>query len=109
MRIDVNGARIEVAVEGEGRTVLLLHGFPDSGRLWRQQVPALVDAGYRVIVPDQRGYGKSDQPADVAAYHLVYLVGDAVAVLDDAGVDRAHVVGHDWGAAVAWGAAAFVP
>ena len=109
MRADSGGVGIEYEVTGEGRPVVLLHGFPDSGRLWRHQVAALVGAGFKVIVPDQRGYGRSDQPDAVEAYHLVNIVGDVVAVLDDAGVERAHVVGHDWGAAVAWGAAAFVP
>ena len=102
MRIDVNGTRIEVAVEGEGRPVVLLHGFPDSGRLWRNQVPALVDAGFRVIVPDLRGYGASDKPADVESYALPFLAVDVLGVLDHLGIERAHVVGHDWGAALAW-------
>ena len=102
MRIDVNGTGIEVAVEGEGRPVVLLHGFPDSGRLWRNQVPALVDAGFRVIVPDLRGYGASDKPADVESYALPFLAVDVLGVLDHLGIERAHVVGHDWGAALAW-------
>jgi pimeloyl-ACP methyl ester carboxylesterase len=102
MRIDVNGTGIEVAVEGEGRPVVLLHGFPDSGRLWRNQVPALVDAGFRVIVPDLRGYGASDKPADVESYALPFLAVDVLGVLYHHGIERAHVVGHDWGAALAW-------
>ena len=109
MRVDSNGVGIQYEVTGEGRPVLLLHGFPDSGRLWRNQVPALAEAGYKVIVPDQRGYGKSDKPAEVEAYNILYLAGDVGAVLDDAGVDRVHVVGHDWGAAVAWAIGAMVP
>src|SRR4051812_26565893 len=109
MRVDANGVGIEYEVSGEGPAVVLLHGFPDSGRLWRHQVPALVDAGFRVVVPDQRGYGKSDQPADVAAYGIPFLVGDVTAVLDDLGIEKAHVVGHDWGAAVAWALASLVP
>ena len=68
VHIDVNGVGIEFEVAGEGRPVVLLHGFPDSGRLWRHQVPALVDAGFQVIVPDLRGYGGSDQPKEVEAY-----------------------------------------
>jgi pimeloyl-ACP methyl ester carboxylesterase len=111
MRIDVNGMNIAVEVSGpeDGPAVVLLHGFPDSGRLWRYQVPALVDAGLRVIVPDQRGYGQTDRPADVAAYGIPFLVGDIMGVLDALGVARAHVVGHDWGAAVAWAFASLVP
>lgn len=103
MRVDSGGVGIEVEVVGEGTPVVLLHGFPDSGRLWRHQVPALTDAGFRVIVPDQRGYGASDKPAEVEAYSLPFLAGDVLAVLDHLGDERAHVVGHDWGAAVAWG------
>jgi pimeloyl-ACP methyl ester carboxylesterase len=107
--VDVNGVRIEYEVTGEGRPVVLLHGFPDSGRLWRHQVPALAAAGFRVIVPDLRGYGRSGKPEGVEAYHLMALAGDVIAVLGDVGVDRAHVVGHDWGAALAWGMASLAP
>ncbi len=105
MRVDVGGVGIEYEVTGEGRPVVLLHGFPDSGRLWRHQVPALAAAGFKVIVPDLRGYGRSDKPAAVNAYTMDLLVGDVLAVLDAAGADRAHVVGHDWGAGVAWATA----
>src|SRR6188472_1066348 len=100
MRVDVNGVGIEYQVEGDGRPVVLLHGFPDTGRMWRNQVPALRDAGYRVIVPDLRGYGASDKPAEVDAYAIPFLAGDVLGVLDHLGVERAHVVGHDWGAAL---------
>lgn len=109
MRVDSNGVGIEYDVHGAGRPVVLLHGFPDSSRLWRHQIPALVDAGFQVIVPDQRGYGRSDHPEEIDAYSIVFLALDVVAVLDDLGLERAHVVGHDWGAAVAWAAAAFAP
>jgi pimeloyl-ACP methyl ester carboxylesterase len=108
VRVDVGGVGIEYEITGEGRPVVLLHGFPDSGRLWRHQVPALAEAGFRVIVPDLRGYGRSDKPPEVEAYAMRALVGDALAVMDDAGVERAHVVGHDWGAAVAWALAALM-
>ena len=109
MRVDVNGVGIEFEVTGEGRPVVLLHGFPDSGRLWRNQVPALAAAGFRVIVPDLRGYGASDKPADVDAYAIPFLAGDVLGVLDDLGIERAHVIGHDWGAALAWAIASLVP
>lgn len=109
MRADSNGVGIEYEVTGEGRPVILLHGFPDSGRLWRHQVPALAAAGFKVIVPDLRGYGRSDKPEEVDAYAMHLLVADVLAVLDDAGEARAHVVAHDWGAAVAWALAAGVP
>ncbi len=106
MRADSDGVGIEYEVTGDGRPVVLLHGFPDSGRLWRHQVSALSQAGFRVIVPDMRGYGRSDKPEEVAAYAMHLLVMDVIAVLDDAGAQRAHIVGHDWGAAVAWALAA---
>lgn len=106
MRADVGGVGIEYEVTGDGRPVVLLHGFPDSGRLWRNQAPELVDAGFQVIVPDLRGYGRSDKPTEVEAYALQLLAADVLAVMEDAGVERAHMVGHDWGAAIAWGLAA---
>jgi pimeloyl-ACP methyl ester carboxylesterase len=109
VRADSSGVGIEYEVTGEGRPVVLIHGFPDSGRLWRHQVGALADAGFKVIVPDMRGYGASDKPAGVEAYNILFLVADVGAVLDHAGVERAHVVGHDWGAAVAWALAAVAP
>jgi pimeloyl-ACP methyl ester carboxylesterase len=87
---------------GDGVPVLLLHGWPDSARLWRHQVPFLVASGFRVITPDLRGFGRSQRPADVAAYRLRNMVADVTAILDRLGLERAHVVGHDWGAAVAW-------
>jgi pimeloyl-ACP methyl ester carboxylesterase len=106
VRVDVAGVGIEYEVTGEGRPVVLLHGFPDSGRLWRHQVGPLAESGFQVIVPDMRGYGRSDKPAAVEAYAIGALAGDVLAVMGDAGAERAHVVGHDWGAAVAWGLAA---
>jgi pimeloyl-ACP methyl ester carboxylesterase len=109
VRVDSNGVGIKFEVTGEGAPVVLLHGFPDTGRLWRHQVPALVDAGFQVIVPDQRGYGASDKPTDVDAYSVLHLSADVVAILDALGIERAHVVGHDWGAAVAWAVALFAP
>jgi pimeloyl-ACP methyl ester carboxylesterase len=101
-RVDVDGVRIEYEVTGQGRPVVLLHGFPDSGRLWRHQVPALAGAGFQVIVPDLRGYGRSGKPEAIEAYSLPLLAGDVMAVLADLEVTKAHVVGHDWGAALAW-------
>jgi pimeloyl-ACP methyl ester carboxylesterase len=106
VRVGLAGVETEYEVTGDGRPVVLLHGFPDTGRLWRHQVPALAEAGFRVIVPDLRGYGRSDKPSDVQAYSLPALAGDVLAVMNDAGAQRAHIVGHDWGAALAWGLAA---
>jgi pimeloyl-ACP methyl ester carboxylesterase len=108
-RVEVDGVGIHYEVSGEGRPVVLLHGFPDTGRLWRHQVPALADAGFKVIVPDLRGYGRSDKPDSVEAYALPFLAGDVLGVLADTGESRAHVVGHDWGAAVAWGLGSLAP
>ena len=108
-RVDVDGVGTEYEVLGAGRPVVLLHGFPDTGRLWRRQAPVLAEAGFQVIVPDLRGYGRSDKPSEVEAYSLPLLAGDVMAVLADAGAERAHVVGHDWGAALAWAIASLAP
>jgi pimeloyl-ACP methyl ester carboxylesterase len=89
--------------------VLLLHGFPDSSHLWRNQIPPLVQAGFRVIAPDLRGFGESDRPEAVEDYAIMRSLGDVTAVLDVLDVDRAHVVGHDWGAGLAWVVAGLAP
>ena len=109
MHIDSGGVDIHVEVTGAGRPVVLLHGFPDSGRLWRSQVAALSAAGCMVIVPDLRGYGASAKPASVEEYSLLYVAGDVLAILDHLSLDRAHLVGHDWGSALAWTMASLVP
>ena len=109
MRLEVDGVGLEVLDEGSGPVVLLLHGWPDSSRLWRHQVPALRDAGFRCIVPDLRGFGEADRPDAVSAYALPTLVNDITTLLDHFEVERAHVVGHDWGAALAWVTASLVP
>ena len=111
MRVYSGGVGIEVDVTGEpgAPMVLLLHGFPDCSRLWRHQVPALHDAGFRVAAIDQRGFGRSDRPARLEQYSLLEAAGDVTAVLDELDVDRAHVVGHDFGAALAWVVATFLP
>ena len=108
-RVDVDGVGIEYQVTGQGHPAVLLHGFPDSGRLWRHQVPALAGADFQVIVPDLRGYGRSGKPEAVDAYSLPLLAGDVLAILNDLGIGRAHLVGHDWGAALAWTLAALAP
>ena len=109
MRIEVNGVGLEVEVSGEGRPVVLLHGFPDSGRLWRHQRPALVDAGFQVVVPDLRGYGGSDKPTEPDTYAIPFLAGDVLGILDHLHIERAHVVGHDWGSALGWAIASLAP
>jgi pimeloyl-ACP methyl ester carboxylesterase len=86
----------------DGPALVLLHGFPELGYSWRHQIPVLAGAGYRVIVPDMRGFGLSDSPPNVDAYSIDALASDVLALLDDAGVERGIVIGHDWGAEVAW-------
>jgi pimeloyl-ACP methyl ester carboxylesterase len=94
--IEVNGVSLYVEEHGAGVPVLLMHGFPDSGRLWRDQVPFLAGNGFRVITPDMRGFGRSGRPAEVAGYRLANVVADVTGLLDAFGVEAAHVVGHDW-------------
>jgi pimeloyl-ACP methyl ester carboxylesterase len=110
-RTSIAGEGVTLAVldVGEGNPVVLLHGFPDSSHLWRRQLPALVDAGLRVIAPDLRGFGESERPAQVEDFALGHSVRDVLAVLDALELERAHVVGHDFGAVVAWLVAAFAP
>lgn len=108
-RVAGDGVELAVLDEGEGCPVLLLHGFPDSSRLWRHQVAVLSAAGMRAIVPDLRGFGESEKPEAVQEYAVARSVADMVAVLDALAIDRGHVVGHDFGAVVAWVLAALVP
>jgi pimeloyl-ACP methyl ester carboxylesterase len=104
-----NGAlRFSALAAGEGETVLLLHGFPDTPETFAAQLPALAEAGYRAVAPMMRGYESSSQPAD-GDYHAVRMAEDVVAWLDDLGVARAHLVGHDWGASIAYATAALAP
>jgi pimeloyl-ACP methyl ester carboxylesterase len=98
-----------VADEGGGPPVLLLHGFPDSSHLWRNQIPALVKAGLRAVAPDLRGFGESDKPAEVEAYALPVILREIIGLLDKLEIERAHIVAHDWGAAVGWLLAALHP
>lgn len=104
-----NGINLYVEEHGAGPPVLLLHGWPDSARLWRHQIAPLVAAGRRVITPDLRGFGRSDRPEAVAAYALSTIVLDVIDLLDTLGIDRVDLVGHDWGAALAWLTAALHP
>jgi pimeloyl-ACP methyl ester carboxylesterase len=106
MRIEINDVGLEVSSEGSGPAVLLLHGFPDTHQVWRHQLPALTAAGFRTIAPDLRGFGASDQPGE---YGVRSHVGDLLGVLDRLDVPAAHVVGHDWGAAIGWALASLVP
>jgi len=107
--IETNGIRLRTVVEGKGPLVVLLHGFPQCWYLWRHQIDPLVEAGFQVAVPDQRGYGGSDRPEAIESYDIVNLTGDVVGIADALGHDRFHVVGHDWGAPVAWHTALLHP
>jgi pimeloyl-ACP methyl ester carboxylesterase len=99
---ELESIELSVHVAGEGPTVVLCHGFPELAYSWRHQFGALVEAGYRVIAPDMRGYGASDRPASVDAYDLEHLTGDLVRLLDHFEVERAIFAGHDWGGFVIW-------
>jgi pimeloyl-ACP methyl ester carboxylesterase len=107
--VEANGIRIHVAEAGEGPLVLLCHGFPESWYSWRWQLKALAEAGFRAVAPDMRGYGQTDRPEAIEAYTLLHLVGDMVALVPALGAERAAIVGHDWGAPVAWSAALIRP
>ena len=109
--VDVNGVRLHVLEAGDpaNPTVVLSHGFPEAAYSWRHQIPVLAAAGYHVIAPDQRGYGRSTVPKDVAEYGIELLAGDLLALLDEAGKDDAIFVGHDWGALIVWDLARLHP
>ena len=98
----VNGVRLHYVEQGDGPLVVLLHGFPEFWYSWRHQIPALADAGFRVIALDQRGYNTSEKPPGVRSYRIEALVDDVAALILQAGESRAVVVGHDWGGGVAW-------
>lgn len=93
---------LSVHEAGSGPAVVLSHGFPELAYSWRHQIPALAAAGFRVIAPDQRGYGASDRPEAISDYDIHHLTGDLVGLLDALGIDKAVFVGHDWGGLVAW-------
>ncbi|MEK6327129.1 MAG: alpha/beta fold hydrolase [Actinomycetota bacterium] len=101
--------RIHYVEAGEGPLVVLLHGFPEFWFGWRRQIPALAEAGFRVVAPDTRGYNLSSRPADVAAYDTDLLAADVRDLIRERGAERAFVVGHDWGAGSAWATAANHP
>ena len=107
--IRVNGVGLHLAMQGTGPLVLLCHGWPELWYAWRHQIPALAAAGYRAAALDLRGFGGSDAPAEIEAYTMMHLVGDVVGLIGALGERQAVVVGHDWGANVAWYAALFRP
>ena len=107
--IEANGIRIHLAEAGEGPLVVLCQGFPESWYSWRWQLPAFAEAGYRAVAPDMRGYGQTDGPDDIEKYTLLHLVGDMVGIVEALGSGQAVILGHDWGAPVAWHAALMRP
>ena len=108
--IQTNGVKLAVHEAGQGGIPLVLaHGWPELAYSWRYQIPALVEQGYHVIAPDQRGYGESDKPSAVEAYDIHQLTADHVGLLDALGIEKAIYVGHDWGAIVLWAHALLHP
>jgi pimeloyl-ACP methyl ester carboxylesterase len=93
---------LHVVEKGDGQPVVLLHGFPELAYSWRFQIDALAEAGYHALAPDMRGFGRSPAPDEIEAYDILELCGDVARLLDNAGAERAAIVGHDWGATVAW-------
>jgi pimeloyl-ACP methyl ester carboxylesterase len=100
--VQANGIQHHVVEAGAGPLVLMLHGWPETSRCWRHQIDAIANAGFHAVAPDVRGYGDTDAPADVAAYRMTVLVADAVGIVEALGEKQAVVVGHDWGASIAW-------
>jgi pimeloyl-ACP methyl ester carboxylesterase len=107
--VDVAGRAFHIAEAGSGPLVLLLHGFPECWYSWRHQLTALAAAGYHVVAPDQRGYGRTGGPAEADQYTMLHLTGDVIGLMDALGAEQAVVAGHDWGAPVAWNTALLRP
>ena len=104
-RVKTNGISLNIAEQGEGPLVLMLHGFPESWYSWRHQFSALAEAGYHAVAPDMRGYGESDKPFEIEAYNQVEVVNDIIGLIPALGYETAVVFGHDWGAPTAWSCA----
>ena len=107
--IAVNGIQLEVFEAGEGKPLVLCHGWPEHAYSWRYQIEPLVELGYQVIIPNQRGYGNSTAPESIEDYDIEQLTGDLCGVLDHFGYDDACFIGHDWGAIVVWNMALIHP
>lgn len=107
--IIANGVRLRCAVEGAGPLAILVHGWPESWYSWRHQIGPISAAGYRVVVPDVRGYGGSDAPAAIEAYDMESLIGDVLGLIDHFGERKAVLIGHDWGAPIVWNTTALHP
>ena len=110
-RISTNGVSLHVVTDGpeKGPLALLLHGFPEFWYGWRKQIPFLAERGFRVWAPDQRGYNESDKPKGVKAYGIEELAKDVLGLIEASGRDKVYLIGHDWGAAVAWWTALRLP
>jgi epoxide hydrolase A/B len=107
--VETSGIRMHIAESGAGPLVLLCHGFPESWYSWRHQLHALSDAGFHAVAPDMRGYGQTQSPQEIDQYTLFHLIGDMVDLLNVLGAQEAVIVGHDWGAPVAWYASLLRP
>ena len=99
---ETNGLRMHYVEQGTGFPVLLLHGFPELWYSWRFQIPALAEAGFRAIAPDMRGYGETDKPEGIVAYDMQHLIDDMTGLLDALEIEKAVIVGHDWGGVIVW-------
>ncbi len=108
-RVTANGISLHIAEQGTGPLVLLCHGFPESWYSWRNQFAPIANAGFHVVAPDMRGYGQTEVPPEIASYSIMHLVGDMVGLVAALGQKQAIIVGHDWGATVAWHAALLRP
>jgi pimeloyl-ACP methyl ester carboxylesterase len=107
--VETNGIRLAYFEQGSGVPVVMCHGFPELAYAWRHQVPALANAGFRAIVPDQRGFGFTDRPQAIDSYDIRHLTDDLAGMLDKLGLEKAVFVGHDWGGSVVWGMALLHP
>jgi pimeloyl-ACP methyl ester carboxylesterase len=111
--LSVNGIQMHIAeqgsTDGKGPLAICCHGWPELGYSWRHQIPALVQAGYRVVVPDMRGFGKTEAPPEISQYSILHMVGDIVALVRALDEQQAIIIGHDWGAPVAWNCALMRP
>jgi pimeloyl-ACP methyl ester carboxylesterase len=107
--IETNGIKMHIAEQGAGPLVILCHGFPEIWYSWKHQIPAIAKAGFRVVAPDQRGYGQTDAPEAIEDYDMFKLTADMVGLVEALGEEKAVVIGHDWGAPVAWHCALLRP
>ena len=107
--ISTNGVRLRCLVEGDGPLAIMVHGWPESWYSWRHQIDPVCESGYRVVVPDVRGYGDSDAPEPIEAYDMESMIGDVLGLIDHFGEKQAVLIGHDWGAPIVWNTTALHP